>query len=126
MDSRRKAKERLLAKAEQLIDELMAWDDETEKPTLTDIEDVVLRLRKELGEAMAVEAITMQEGNRPVPGPACPQCGKEMRYKGQKRNSVESRVGSLGLERGYYHCPECGRGSFPPGQATGPEREGLE
>jgi hypothetical protein len=126
MGSREKARERLLAKAERLIDELMAWDDTTEKPTLTDIEDVVLRIRKKLGEEMAAEVIAMQEESRPVPGPECPQCGKEMRYKGEKGNSVESRVGSLRLERGYYRCPECGEGSFPPGQATGPEGEELE
>jgi uncharacterized protein with PIN domain len=126
MSSREKARERLLAAAEHRIDELMAWADTTERPTLTDIEDVVLRLRKELGEQMAAEVVAMQEENRPVPGPECPQCGKEMRYKGEKRSSVESRVGSLRLERGYYHCPRCGKGSFPPGQATRSEGEELE
>jgi len=33
---------------------------------------VVLRLRKELGEEMAEVVISLQERNRPVPGPACP------------------------------------------------------
>lgn len=126
MRKREKARARLLAKAEDLIDELMAWDDTTEKPTLTDIEDVVLRLRKELGEQMAGEVIALQEEKRPVPGPECPRCGREMRYKGQKGNSVESRVGNLGLERGYYYCPECGTGSFPPGRAIGAEGKRLE
>ena len=126
MVSREKARERLLARAERLIDELMAWDEMTEKPTLTDIEDVVLRLRKELGEQMAAEVIALQEENRPVPGPECPRCGKEMRYKGEKGNSVESRVGGLRLARGYYHCPECGEGSFPPGRTAGVEGEGVE
>jgi hypothetical protein len=126
MGAREKAKERLLAKAERVIDDLLAWDGATEKPTLADIEDVILRLRKELGAEMAAEVIAMQEGNRPIPGPACAECGKEMRYKGQKKNSVESRVGNVELKRGYYHCPECGEGSFPPGPATSAEGEGLE
>jgi len=126
MGVRDEAKWRLLAKAEELIDELLAWDQEKEKPTLTEIEDVVLRLRKELGEEMAEVVISLQERNRLVPGPACPKCGGEMRYKGQKANGVECRAGTLQAERGYYHCPECGEGFFPPGSATGVEGSGLE
>ena len=126
MGSREKARERLLARAERLIDELMAWDEKTDKPTLSDIEDVILRIRKDLGEQMAAEVIALQEENRPVPGPECVRCGKEMRYKGEKGNSVESRVGGLRVERGYYHCPECGEGAFPPGRAAESEGDELE
>jgi hypothetical protein len=126
MGVRDEAKKRLLAKAEELIDELLAWDEETEEPTLTEIEDVVLRLRKELGAEMAEAVISLQEGNRPVPGPACPKCGGEMHYKGQKANGVECRAGALKTERGYYHCPGCGEGLFPPGSATGVEGSDLE
>ena len=115
-----------MVKAERLIDELLGWDEETEGLTLTDIEDVVLRLRKELGQEMAEVVVSLQEGNRPVPGPACPQCGREMRYKGQKGNTVESRVGTLKTERGHYHCPICGEGVFPPGSATEVEGRPLE
>ena len=115
-----------MVKAERLIDELLGWDEETEGLTLTDIEDVVLGLRKELGQEMAEVVVSMQEGNRPVPGPACPQCGREMRYKGQKGNTVESRVGTLKTERGHYHCSQCGEGFFPPGSATGAEGRPLE
>ena len=48
MDSREGVRKRLSAKAEGLIDELMTWHEEMDEPTLTDIEDMVLRLRKEL------------------------------------------------------------------------------
>ena len=126
MISRGEARKRLLAKAETLIDDLMAWDEETARPTLMDIEEVVLRLRKEFGQEMAEVVVSRQEGSRPVPGPACPQCGREMRYKGQKGNEVGSRVGTIKTARGYYHCPTCGEGIFPPGSTTGAERPALE
>ena len=126
MVTREGVRKRLSAKAEELIDELMIWDEEMDEPTLTDIEDVVLRLRKELGQKMAEAVVCMQEGNRPVPGPECPRCGREMRYKGQKSNSVESRVGTLKTGRGHYHCSQCGEGIFPPGSATGAEGRALE
>jgi len=32
-----------------------------------------------------------------------------------KGNRIESRVGELEIERGYYHCAECNQGLFPPG-----------
>jgi DNA repair exonuclease SbcCD ATPase subunit len=43
---------------------------------------IVLKLRKQMGEELAVEILADLVGNTPVPGPACPVCGKEMRYKG--------------------------------------------
>ena len=85
----------------------------------------MLRLRQELGQEMAEVLISRQEDRR-VPGPSCAECGKEMEYKGQKQNRVESRVGTLATERGHYRCPQCGEGIFPPGSTTGAEGPELE
>ena len=43
-------KAEFLAEAEALFDELMAWDENTPKPNLTQIEDVVLQLDRTLAE----------------------------------------------------------------------------
>jgi len=113
--SREKKKARLMAKAEKLIDELLEWDDKTKRPNLTQIEDIVLELRKQMSEAMAETILEGQEGKEFVPGPKCAKCGKEMRYKGEHGGQVESRAGTLDVERGYYWCPNCEEGVFPPG-----------
>jgi len=113
--SRAEQKAGLMAKAEKLIDELLEWDEQTRRPNLTQIEDKVLELRKRMSMAMAETVLEGQEGKAPVPGAKCPKCGKEMRYKGGHRNQVESRAGMLEVERGYYWCPECEQGVFPPG-----------
>jgi hypothetical protein len=63
----------LLAAAEEVIDELLEWHERSEAPTLTEIEDAVLDLRKRLGERMERAVIEDQEGVHPVPGPACPR-----------------------------------------------------
>ncbi len=47
-------------------------------------------------------------------------------YKAQKDNTVESRVGTLPLELGYYYCQTCRTGLFPPGSTTGPVGQPLE
>ena len=110
-----KLKTELMSEAEGIIDELVAWTADTPAPNLTQIEDIVLKLRQRLSERMALAVIEAQATVRPVPGPSCPTCGGEMHYKDRKANTVESRVGSLGLKRGYYYCEACRRGLFPPG-----------
>jgi uncharacterized protein with PIN domain len=101
--------------ADEVIDELLDWTEGTAAPTLTQIEDIVLKLRQRLSERMAQVVIEAQAASRPVPGPCCPKCGHEMHYKDLKHNTVESRVGHLPMERGYYYCATCRAGLFPPG-----------
>ncbi len=116
MDEKRATKKaRLMAKAEKLIDEYLAWEERHTQPALTEIEDIALKLRKELGEEIAQMALENHRGRKPVPGPKCPECGQEMHFKGEKGAQVESRVGELVLERGYYYCSACKKGIFPPG-----------
>jgi hypothetical protein len=88
--TRAEMKADLTKRAEEVIDELLDWTEDTAAPTLTQIEDIVLKLRQRLSERMAQAVIESQESIRPVPGPTCPTCGHEMRYKDQKPNTVES------------------------------------
>ena len=113
--TRAETKADLTKLADEVIDELLDWTEDTAAPTLTQIEDIVLKLRRRLSERMAQAVIESQESIRPVPGPTCPTCGHEMHYKDQKPNTVESRVGVLPLTRGYYYCETCRAGLFPPG-----------
>jgi hypothetical protein len=124
--TRQQKKADLMNKAEQLIDQLLDWETQTERPNLTQIEDIVLKLRKELGQAMAESVLEEQAERTPVPGPACPQCGKEMHYKGPRKKRVESRAGGLQVERGYYVCRACGETIFPPGSPAGTEQNEVE
>jgi uncharacterized protein with PIN domain len=104
-----------MKEAESLIDELLDWTDSTPQPNLTQIEEVVLELRKRFSEEMAQEVIEAQEAKQPVVGPPCPECEQEMRYKGQKSVAPQTWVGEVEMERGYYYCEECKVGLFPPG-----------
>ena len=113
--SREEKKARMMARLERATEELLDWEEQNPRPTLTQLEDIVLMLRKQIGEEMAEEVLGRIEGRALVPGPRCPKCGKEMRYKGQRAKDVESRAGELTLERGYYACPDCDEGLFPPG-----------
>lgn len=107
-------KARWMKEAEAVYDELLAWEEKTEKPTLTQIEEVVLALRKRLSQKMAEDVIQAQEAKQPVPGPKCAHCGREMEYKGQKKVEPQTWVGDLKIERGHYYCQKCREGFFPP------------
>lgn len=124
--TREQKKAKLEAAATALIEELLAWDEQHEKPNLTQIEDEVLALRQRFGQAMAGTLVAGQEARQPVEMPVCEQCGQPMRTKGAKQKAVESRVGGLKIERDYYHCRDCGSGHFPPRRPTGGKREHME
>ena len=113
-ESRASRKTRMMEKAEKLIEETLDWEEKTDKPNLTQIEDTALRVRQEIGKMIAQEVIDAQEAKRPVPGPACPSCGREMRYKDLKEVNPLTWVGKVKIERGYYHCPDCKESLFPP------------
>jgi uncharacterized protein with PIN domain len=113
--TRAEIRAKLLAEAEQAIDELLDWTDQTPRPNLTQIENAVLKLRKQLSEQAAQAVIEAQAAQRPVPGPVCPTCQREMHYKDTKAQTVESRVGHLRIARGYYYCEHCQQSLFPPG-----------
>ena len=124
--AREEKKAQLMEEAETLIDELLEWDEQTKAPTLAQIEDVILKLRQQMGQRMAEEVLGGQEASAPVPGPGCPKCKREMRYRGKKEREVESRLGAVELKRGYYYCDHCGEGFFPLGQAVDANGSALE
>jgi uncharacterized protein with PIN domain len=113
--TRAEIRAKLLAEAEQAIDDLLDWTDQTPRPNLTQIENAVLKMRRQLSEQAAQAVLEAQDAQRPVPGPLCPTCQREMHYKDTKVQTVESRVGPLRIARGYYYCEQCQQSFFPPG-----------
>lgn len=100
--------------ATECIAEVRAWSAAHPQAKWDELEEAVLRARQRFGERLLQAVVEERAEVRPVPGPPCAQCGTEMHYKGPKSRYVVSSLGETQLERGYYYCPQCKVGVFPP------------
>lgn len=111
----------LQAKANEMIQRLLDWTEQTDKPNLTQMEDEILALREEMSRSMLESMLSAQEASQPAEGEKCSNCGRPLRFKGRRSGQVVSRIGATDVRRGYYYCPECQTGIFPPGSPAGVE-----
>ncbi len=113
--TREQIKAELMKKAEQEIDRLLDWEEQADKPTLTQLENQVLATRKALSEGMLEGVLAGQETRQPAEPVGCPKCGQLAENKGLRTKEVETRAGTLRMRRAYYYCPHCQAGFFPLG-----------
>jgi hypothetical protein len=116
--TREQLRQRLEGRAQEAIEEILDWGEQTPAPTLSQLEEKVLELRERLGVEMVEVLMSGQEATQPATEPRCGGCGDKLRFKGRKARVVETRLGALRLERGYYHCVRCQGGLFPPRHST--------
>lgn len=90
-------KAELQAEAGAVIEELISWERAAGAPNLTELEDKVLALRQRLGQRLLEAVVADQEARQPVAVPQCPTCGAAMRYKGQRRSAIETRLDRAGI-----------------------------
>ncbi len=118
-------KARLHAAADEMVAEVEAWHAAHPDATLSDIEDELLKVRQQASEEMGAALIEAHPSVRPSEKPVCPECGRRMRFKDGPEGSVQSQVGVIRYRRGYYYCPHCKRGLFPPGSPPAAPEGGL-
>lgn len=74
--------EELEQKSKGIITKLLDWNDEHKAPDLSEIEEILLKLREEMGQEFADSILKNQENAAPLEK-KFNTCGKEMRNKGQ-------------------------------------------
>ena len=114
-----------LREAEAMYDRLRAWREEHPEATFDEIASQVTPQRRVLmGELL--KQLALQHGDGRYAEATCPECGAEMASSGVRQRDVLHSEGEAGLERAYHHCPECGRGLFPPRHALEPGESELD
>ena len=103
-----------LCEAEAMYEELRAWREGHPEATFDEIAEQVTRQRRKLMGAL-LNQLSVQHGDGRYAEAKCPTCGERMEASGQRSRQVAHPEGEVELERAYHHCPECGRGLFPPG-----------
>ena len=116
--SKAERKAELQVVAEEMIEALLEWEEEVEKPTFVAIEKEVMRLRKRMDEAMIEEVLKAQTKAEEGGMPQCETCGGEVEHKGRKGRKIGGWVGEVEVKRGYYYCPKCRTGFFPSGPSA--------
>lgn len=106
-------KAKLLEQYQTRLDEVLDQLDEDHRFHISEIEDIALDIRQEVGKDVTVE-LTQQESQQREVDVACPDCQQRMRAKGSKQKWVKTRTGTVQVSRAYYYCETCKKGHFPP------------
>jgi uncharacterized protein with PIN domain len=105
--SREQIEEELLERISKGVDRVLDWQEEHRTYKFSELEDIILEVRQEIGEAMVEAVVGQMENKHPVDAPYCSTCKTQMEYKGQKKKGIVSRVGEVEIERGTYYCATC-------------------
>ena len=111
--TRSEIKTSLLADIEKELDQALDWQEKAEHPNLTEFENQVLSIRKSIGIRVLQEVLKDEEGEIPAEI-LCSTCKAPMQSKGKHRQTIETRLGTLELDREYFYCKTCREGIFPP------------
>jgi len=106
-------KEILLAEIDEELEEAFARQEQSEHPNLSEFEEQVLAIRQSIGIRVLKEILKNEE-DEVSKEMFCPKCKSPMQAKGKRRQIIETRLGTLELEREYFYCKPCQEGIFPP------------
>jgi hypothetical protein len=104
---------KLMVKAQEAIQKLLAKQKPKEEITLSDMEINVGEFGEELLKEIMQELVEVSSTNENHAA-NCPNCEKAMRYKGQKSKQMMTLRGEVEIERDYYYSETCRSGYFPP------------
>ena len=111
--TRSEIKASLLARIEDELDEALDWQESATSPNLSEFENQVLSIRKSIG-IRVLQAILQDEESDLSAEILCSTCTEPMQGKGKRSQTIETRLGTLELEREYFYCATCRGGIFPP------------
>jgi hypothetical protein len=113
---------RIVREFEGLVKQLWIFSQHNPHADFSQLEEQARQLSRECF-ASALQAAA--QSHRPhieegwLPGQSQCECGQTPQYKGEQQRTVQTWVGTIRLERGYFHCRGCGKGRYPLDEALG-------
>ncbi len=111
--TRSEIKSTLLTEIEAELDKALDWQEKSEIPNLTAFENQVLSIRNSIGIRVLKEILKDEESDL-LRETECSTCKSPLKGKGKRPQIIETRLGTLELEREYLYCETCREGIFPP------------
>ena len=108
---KKERKAQLMKISEEIIDRLLSEEKAGDEVMLEDIERAAVQGGEALRSAIAAVLVEAMEDRTSI---VCSDCGKRMTYQGKRSKQLVTEAGELTLQRDYYYCRGCKRGSFPP------------
>ena len=110
---------------EGLVKQLWVFAQHNPEADLSQLEGQARQLSKEcfasaLQGAVQLHRTQIEEGW--LLGQCRCECGQSPQYKGKQRRTVQTWVGPITLERGYFHCRGCNTGRYPLDEVLNVER----
>lgn len=99
---------------EDLLEYVRSWVDEVvEAEDLQEAEGLGVELGRLVGQAITQRAVRrFREASNRGSSMQC-RCGGGARFVGYRGRSLLTLAGRIEVERGYYHCSDCGTGHLP-------------
>lgn len=116
-------KAQMMAQAEAAIEALLAERATKDRLDLSDIEHLALEAGERVMQDLTVDLVEAEAAGEE--DTKCPECGQELDYKGESARFLVTETGEARLERGYYYCPTCRKGVFPPRPTVGAEQDDI-
>lgn len=118
-----KAEKKLEKAVAAKLEGFVAWEKGEERVSFEEIETEALAVGREMIREMlawaANEEKVKEKRGRAGAEPECESCGRRLKYGGEQKRGLVSKAGAIEIERGYYECPTCKAGFFPPGPEIG-------
>ena len=116
-------KARMMAEAEAAIEALLRERGKKRELDLSDIEHLAREAGQRVMQGMTSELAEAEA--EAETGVVCPECGQALENKGKRERNVVTDSGEVRIKRGYYYCPTCRKGIFPPRPSLGLEQDSL-
>ena len=116
-------KARMMAEAEAAIEALLRERGKKSELDLSDIEHLAREAGQRVMQGLTANLADV-EAEAEIEA-VCPECGQALENKGKRERNLVTDTGEVRIKRGYYYCPTCRKGVFPPRPSLGLGQDGL-